>query len=495
MECQQTLVVAAKESVRSILFSGEPNNKRKLYENLKIVLLVAVIEQCIDPLIRQIPSLPHSIYRLLRFMYQMSSRFRDKTVKRSAKVPRITEGNQISNLFEAVEWCVNKKIEETDIKDRGEITLYTKVSTDGEVVSSLPEQREIKFFFEGYLIYASSSSAVIPIHADREYKRKNNYIEIWVYQKESDTTDVLHRFIQSCDKQYVKQRTAYFNTPSVYISQRKKKSIEDDIDDLSGVHWVKTEAKIRRKVGTIVLQDGLRDEIMDDINTFIASEEWYSERGEAHTRRYLFFGPPGTGKSSLINAIAATLHRSIYHLNLAVVHTDQEYMELMKSVPFSKAIVVIEDIDRSNKILLKQEEQQKLEKKEESTEEEKKKSERESKKPTSTLTLSFILNALDGSMVDNDGQIMIMTSNHPERIDEAMLRGRRVDRRFEFGLCTREQAVDLFKNFFPDTGNEEELSLPPDWPKSKRVCPADLVSAFLEHKSDPPKALSWLKER
>jgi len=70
------------------------------------------------------------------------------------------------------------------------------------------------------------------------------------------------------------------------------------------------------------------------------------------------------------------------------------------------------------------------------------------------VTLSGLLNCIDG-IGSREGSILIFTSNHPERLDPALLRPGRIDKKFHFGLATKEQAKLLFVQFFPDAREEE----------------------------------------
>lgn len=65
------------------------------------------------------------------------------------------------------------------------------------------------------------------------------------------------------------------------------------------------------------------------------------------------------------------------------------------------------------------------------------------------LTFSGLLNALDG-LISADGILTVMTTNHIERLDPALVRAGRVDRRFEFTAPDREQVASLFQSYYPD---------------------------------------------
>jgi SpoVK/Ycf46/Vps4 family AAA+-type ATPase len=63
------------------------------------------------------------------------------------------------------------------------------------------------------------------------------------------------------------------------------------------------------------------------------------------------------------------------------------------------------------------------------------------------LTLSFILNLLDG-ILETPGRILIMTTNHPEKLDKALIRPGRIDLNIQFTKANKEMVKDMFKHFY-----------------------------------------------
>ncbi|KAL3580667.1 hypothetical protein D5086_018502 [Populus alba] len=86
--------------------------------------------------------------------------------------------------------------------------------------------------------------------------------------------------------------------------------------------------------------------IMEDLERFVKRREFYRRVGKAWKRGYLLFGPPGTGKSSLIAAIANYLNYDIYDLELTDLRTNSELRNLLISTE-NKSVLVVEDIDCS----------------------------------------------------------------------------------------------------------------------------------------------------
>lgn len=63
------------------------------------------------------------------------------------------------------------------------------------------------------------------------------------------------------------------------------------------------------------------------------------------------------------------------------------------------------------------------------------------------ISLSCLLNVIDG-VASHEGRILIMTTNHRERIDPRLVRAGRVDLKVLFGFANRDQMTDLFVKMY-----------------------------------------------
>lgn len=155
----------------------------------------------------------------------------------------------------------------------------------------------------------------------------------------------------------------------------------------------------------IAMDPNLKKDIIKDLDLFIQRKEHYKRMGKAWKRGYLLHGPPGTGKSSLIAAMANYLKFDIYDLQLMNVKSDSCLRKLLLAT-CNKSILVIEDIDCSVEL-----------------------PDRMGQLPrNSQFTLSGLLNSIDGLWTScGDERITIFTTNNKERLDPALLRPGRMD--------------------------------------------------------------------
>lgn len=201
--------------------------------------------------------------------------------------------------------------------------------------------------------------------------------------------------------------------------------------------WRLLNTPPKRKMSTVILDPEVKAKVREDMEGYLSkdSEEWYRERGIPHKRNYLFYGPPGTGKTSLAVALAGHHNMSIHFLSLSSNTISEEELTLLASDLPKRSILLIEDIDCAKFT--------------HSREPEKRTGEDRQPVPVKLdaggLSLSIILNMLDGVASPN-GSVLIMTTNHIEKLDAALKRCGRVDLRVELGFASRAVTFGLFKS-------------------------------------------------
>ncbi|KAG0644415.1 P-loop containing nucleoside triphosphate hydrolase protein [Tuber brumale] len=278
--------------------------------------------------------------------------------------------------------------------------------------------------------------------------------------------------------------------------------------------WERALSRPNRSMETVVLERKQKELIVSDIEEYIlpATAKWYANRGLPYRRGYLLYGPPGTGKTSLSIALAGLFNLEIYALSLSAGSlTDDTLATLFTLLP-SRCIVLLEDVDASNV----------------------KRAADAPTDPSSTspfldhspsipphsatkpkVSFSGLLNAIDGA-ASREGRILIMTTNHRERLDPALIRPGRVDLQISFKCASRDVIESLFLNLYDvDVGEREALRMPEGFPSVDRILelagefgrvlpegvftPAEIQGLLLMHKKDPVAAVGaageWAREK
>ncbi|GAA5851775.1 hypothetical protein JCM8547_001206 [Rhodosporidiobolus lusitaniae] len=188
----------------------------------------------------------------------------------------------------------------------------------------------------------------------------------------------------------------------------------------------------KRLLKSVVLDEGVKERVVNDVKAFMGRGKWYSERGIPYRRGYLLYGPPGSGKSSFIQALAGSLDYNICVLNLSERGlTDDKLNHLLANAP-ERSIVLLEDIDAA------------FSKRQQTGE----------AGFNGSVTFSGLLNALDGVASSTSQRILFLTTNHLEKLDPALIRAGRVDLKELIDDATAYQARELFDRFY---GDEEGL--------------------------------------
>lgn len=258
--------------------------------------------------------------------------------------------------------------------------------------------------------------------------------------------------------------------------------------------WQRCMARASRPFSTVILNEKTKQDLIDDVTDYLnpATQRWYANRGIPYRRGYLLWGPPGTGKSSLSLALAGFFKMRIYIVSLSSVSANEENLASLFAELPRRCVVLLEDIDSAG--LTHTREQLEAARAAEAGD-----SSKDDMVPgqlttgngnnnNGRLSLSGLLNILDG-VASQEGRVLIMTTNHLEKLDKALIRPGRVDMTVEFGLADSGMTAAIFRAIFAPLEGDDG---PPDHEQLK--LDSDSKAAYLEKKQLERKEKEQLVE-
>ena len=185
--------------------------------------------------------------------------------------------------------------------------------------------------------------------------------------------------------------------------------------------WRSNSKLPKRPLDTIYIDNEIKENLVQDIQSFLDNEDYYNNLGIPYKRNYMFYGPPGTGKTSSIFSLASHFDMNIGFSNFTKQLNDISFMTGLSNIP-TNTILVLEDIDRlfTNNELEK-----------------------------TSVTFSGLLNTLDG-ISRKHKLITIMTANHIKKIENVVIRPGRIDCKQFFGYMSYDNILMMVKKFIPN---------------------------------------------
>lgn len=209
-----------------------------------------------------------------------------------------------------------------------------------------------------------------------------------------------------------------------------------------------------RPFSSLILEEENQTKLLRHLEDFRNNKSWFNSHHIPYRTGICLYGPPGTGKTSLVKAIASMEKKDVYLLSLSSLN-DSSMQKAFEGIK-KNGLVLIEDIDTFKQT-----------------------NQREEKDPTkvSFLSLSGILNSIDG-FLSSDGRILIITTNQLEKLDSALIRPGRVDLLLNLNYMTTKSAQQAFAKYFPDFKYKR-------FEVRENLTTAEFQNIVQEHRKDP----------
>jgi len=454
----------------------------------------------------------------------------------------LTLQNTFSKSFRAVLFTVLNKIDSMkDIRELKEFatniikgdTYQDKTAEDVKTIFTVSQKTPFLLDSERE-IYCIVREAGEHREENASSKLESRMVKftITVFSYKSDVATI---------KEYVKEiRTEY----SKYLEEKRRGKLfvyalnnvevhNDDDDDTVG-GWRETPHETMKSFDNIFFEE--KQEVLNKIKFFVENKDWYRRNGVPYTLGIALYGEPGTGKTSIAKALATYLNRHIIEMSLARIKTKKQlndfYFETQynnandkNAIGFDKKIILFEDIDCVGDIILKR--KSKSNKPAEDidsidgsedfdefidtplpssgplTPEDKVK--REIAKATKyvlkkmgssegcstmgpiasshqqeNITLDDLLNLWDG-IRENTGRIMIITTNHYDKLDPALIRPGRIDMALNLGNASRQIVAEMYLHYYGAPIDPNDLALIPD----RFYSPAEVINFYVSNHENP----------
>jgi DNA replication protein DnaC len=407
----------------------------------------------------------------------------------------------------------NKSIHE--IYELSETTLNMDSRKGDKTQSNLYIVSQTKPFLidEHKQIYARTVMNVNTSEKDSNTKVKPTItttdITIIVFSTKSSINEILG-FLETIRNNYSKT-----------IENNRKDSrfiytlMKTNYDDSKYECWDETEFKTTRCFENVFFEE--KPALINQLNMFKTSEQWYYDMGIPYSLGIALHGPPGTGKTSVIKCIAKMMDRHVVVLSLKLIRTKRQLNNFFfekrynldnqaNSIGFDKKVIVIEDIDCISDIVLDRTvldeiKQKKQKKKDGLTDTEAviqtllENTDGSAKlcpllpPEDDLLTLDDLLNLWDG-ILETPGRIMIISTNHYDKLDPALIRPGRIDISLKLSYASHPVIAQFYKHYYKREIDPDLLSKI----KSYLYTPCEIANIFMQNVHSETQFMERLME-
>ena len=259
----------------------------------------------------------------------------------------------------------------------------------------------------------------------------------------------------------------------------------------------------------LVIDPVVKHSLDKKLADFKNNRKWYIERNIPWKLTILLYGPPGTGKTSLVRYIADYLERSLYSMSLSTV-AKGDMMEMLSDASHNNGVVAIEDFDISGAANKRSSIDIDDDSPSDVVHSHSSAPAIGSNRPHSSAPaigsnrstyatpaasgnalaadLYDMLNSFQG-LIPLDGVVTVLTTNHIEKIDPALLRSGRIDLKLEIKALKFDQIVEFYKTYYNTDSFPSDTRL-----ETAEVKGCDLFDAFNNNRQSPEDFIITLQK-
>jgi len=417
---------------------------------------------------------------------------------------------------------------------------FNKVDAILHHITSLPHIKKIIYSRSTYLINYKENVAIddkiffqlSKIENDAEGEIVAISFKIFTNK---ENTPYLKQFVDTCEKDYIIRKKNKLGESLYFFDHHVvPKSDFSNSPDKERPIFTKNLFVTNRTFKNIFFES--KQHLENRVNFFMNRKQWYDAKGIPHCLGLLLHGSPGCGKTSTIKAIANVTNRHIININLSKIKSktqlkslfyDEKIAVLEKNdvggnmehyiIPIDHRLFIIEDVDCLDGDLLFRRDKEKEKKKKQKAKvatpistipptdpasmyaglmggygsanqplpsAKNPRKDDEDDDPDDKIDLSSILNILDGTL-ETPGRILIITSNYPEKLDQALVRPGRIDMIIEFKKCNRAIITEMYESFYEASPNQEDINKIDEY----KWTPAETSQILFKNFYDPDQAL------